>query len=341
MKHSVKAWKTIAGILLLLFALTLPYLNRSPYYIDLWIMTMVRAVLGMVFILMLRNGLINMGIVAFWGLGAYASVTFTMKLGLSFWVSIPLSILFVGVIALILGRLMLGGGSGGFSFVTLSMVIGMLFSVVAGNIKALGGYSGVSKIPRPNGFSIGSLTIDFSTKTQFYYLALVFLLIIILVLKAFYSSWAGRAWDCIGLNYELARSVGIDTYRYRMMAFVLGSMLCGLDGVFFAHYSGFVTPDGFSMWMNMYVQIYAILGGMAFPIAGPLVGAFIMTVLPEMLRITTTTASLLTGLLLIILILVLPQGVLSLFFGRDAAERLVKIRNRLKQKKEPAGGDEP
>lgn len=325
MKHMAKKLKLLLTVLLFLAVCCVPLVNSSPYYLDLWIMTAIRAVLGMVFILMLRNGLINMGIVAFWGMGAYISVIFTMRLQLSFWCSLPLSVLTVGLVSLILGRLLLGGESGGFSFVTLSMVIGMLFSVVVGNIKWLGGYSGVSKIPSPESISLGPLVIDFSSKVHYYYLALLMLIVVVVILQAFYSSWAGRAWSCIGLNYDLAKSIGINPYRYRMMAFVLGAMLCAVNGCFYAHYSGFVTPDGFSMWQNMYVQIYAILGGTAFPVIGPLVGAFVMTVLPELLRITSTTASLLTGALLIVLILVLPQGVLSLFIGENAA----KIRNAL------------
>jgi branched-chain amino acid transport system permease protein len=319
--------KLIGSIVVVILFALIPLFIHSPYYLDLPITVIVNAILAMTFIMMLRTGLISLGIVAFWGVGAYASAILVMKLGLSFWLSLPASALITGVIALGIGALLIGSGSGGLAFVMLSSVIGMLFTVVIGNIAYLGGYSGIPNIPPPNPIRIPFLPpIEFVSKVQYFYLALVLLVVVILISKAFYWAWTGRAWTAVGLSPRLAESIGINVFRYKLLAFVVASSIAGLMGSFYAHYQGFILPDSFGMWQNIYVQLYAILGGMGYAILGPLLGSAVMTFLPEFMRIANVIAPIITGAILILLILFLPQGLLGLLEWRTVAvERAVKI----------------
>lgn len=304
----------IVFIALVVFTL-IPLFVHSPYYLDLLISIIVHAVLAMTFVMLLRTGMINLGISAFWGVGAYTSTLLVMKLNLSFWYSLPASTLIVGVIALVFGYILIGSGSTGFSFVILSSVIGMLFSVLVGNIPFLGGYVGIKDVPPPNSIHLPLLpVIEFSVinKASFYYLALFLFVVIVLIIKAFYSSRIGRTWTAIGLNPQLAGSIGINIFAYKMLAFVVASAIAGLIGAFFAHYMGFVTPDAYSMWVNIYVQMYAILGGVGYAILGPIIGSVLMTLLPEFLRQAEAIAPVIYGILLIILILFLPNGLMGL-----------------------------
>jgi branched-chain amino acid transport system permease protein len=311
----------------------IPVFVQSPYYLDLFIITIVNAVLAMSFVLLLRTGLINMGVIAFFGIGAYVCAVLTVKYQLSFWVALPLAVIISAVVALLLGFLLIGSGSSGFSFVMLSAVVGMLFSVLVGNLKYLGGYSGINLIPAPGPIPVPfSSPIKFDSKVPFFYLALIIGLVIILVLNAFYKRWTGRAWTAIGLNPRLAQTLGINLFRYKLLAFVLGSTMCGLIGCFYGCYETYVSPDAYGMWMNIYVQLFAILGGLGYAILGPLVGAGIMTFLPEVLRVTNERAPIITGALLILVILFLPRGLLSLTErrpneGRGAGYPLVLSRS--------------
>ena len=146
-------------------------------------------------------------------------------------------------------------------------------------------------------------------------------LLTVLVLVAFYSSWAGRAWRSIGLSAHLAESLGMSIFNYRMLAFILASMIAGLMGGFYAHYYGALVPGSFGPFKTIYVHVYAILGGISFPILGPVIGSLIMTFVPEFLRITEGVEPIFTGILIILLVLFLPDGLLGLtrFWRRGKA----------------------
>jgi len=330
-KRHVKLTGILAAVII---ASILPLFIHSPYHLDILITIIIRAVLAMTFIMLLRNGMINLGIAAFWGIGAYTSTMLVMKLHMSFWISLPISALITGAIALIFGYILIGSGSAGFSFVILSSVIGMLFSVVVGNLDFLGGYNGITNIPPPDPIKLPFLpVIEFGIvhKEPFYYLALFLLLVIILICRAFYTSRIGRAWTAVGLSPRLAESIGVNLFRYKLLAFGLASAIAGLIGSFFAHYSGFVIPDTYSMWVNIYIQTYAILGGIGYAILGPLVGSTVMTLIPEFMRIAVLIAPIVTGVILILLILFLPQGLLGLLeWRKSTAERFTRIGRSIK-----------
>ena len=303
--------KLILLLILAVILILIPLVVSSPYYIHLLIMAGINIALAMTFILLLRTGLITMAIAAFWAVGAYSSTLLVMRAHLSFWLGLPASALIAGIIALCIGYLLVR--SSGFGFVILTAVIGMLVPVIIGNVKVLGGYQGITGITPPNPIHIPFLPpIEFVSKTPYYYLMLFLLLLVMLSFSALYKAWAGKAWNAIGLNPNLAQSLGIDVFKYRLMAFVLACATAGLVGSFYAHYIGTVTPDAFGVFKTIYVHVYAILGGLDFAILGPVIGSLLMTFFPEFMRITKEVEPIFTGLLLILLILFLRGGILSL-----------------------------
>jgi branched-chain amino acid transport system permease protein len=306
-----------AVLVALVVAAAIPAVVHSPYYLDLLIMVAVNALLALTFIIMLRVGLINLSITVFWGIGAYASAVLTVKLHWSFWAALPTSTLITAVVALGLGYLMIGHKITGFSFVVLSAVVAMLFTSVISYIKYLGSYSGIPAIPAPAPVKLPfAHVIEFTSKVPFYYLALILAVIVIVVYKVLNASWIGRAWSATGADPRLAESTGVDTFRYKLLAFVLSSAFAGLVGSFYASYQGFIAPNTFGMWQNINVQVFAFLGGVMFPVLGPIVGALIMTFLTEILRPMSSIAPLVSGALLIILVIFLPQGLVGLFRPR-------------------------
>jgi branched-chain amino acid transport system permease protein len=328
--------KLVGVIAAFIFFASIPLWVHSPYRLDLIIIMIMNAVLAMTFLILLRTGLISMAIAAFWGAGAYASALLATKLGLSFWISLPAAAIVTGLIALILGFPLLKNA--GFTFVILTSVIAMLFGVAVGNISAIGGYNGISDIPRPDTIHIPFLpAIEFVSKVQFFYLILFLAVVSILIIRAFYSAWTGRAWTAIGLNSRLAQSIGVDIFRYKLMGFVVAGAIAGLMGSFYAHYESFVQPDTFGMFSTIYLQIYAILGGIGYAIAGPIFGSVIMTFFPELIRVSREFGPIFLGILVILMILFLPHGLLSLlekpaikqFFGKiDRAGSAAPTRSR-------------
>ncbi|NLO27399.1 MAG: branched-chain amino acid ABC transporter permease [Actinobacteria bacterium] len=301
-----------SGFLVLLVAFALvPLWVKSPYYIDLLVMTMVNAGLAMTFVMLLRTGLISLCVAAFWGIGAYASAVLSVNAGLSFWICLPLSTLITAAFALVIGYVIIRNA--GFTFIIMTTVLALLFVTVVGNIKALGGYNGISNIPAPD--SIGSIVFD--TKVDFFYLGLVILVVVVLIISAFYSSWAGRAWKAIGFNPRLAQSIGVNVFRYRLLSFVVGCAIAGLLGSFYAHYQTYINPNVFNLFpKTIFIQVYAVLGGAGFAILGPLVGAGLLTFLTETVTVVVQDKAeytfMVVGALVILVVVFLPRGVLSL-----------------------------
>jgi len=324
LSHNIK---TISFFVTILILAIVPIIVKSPYYLDLIIVTIVYAVMAMTFIILLKTGLVSLGLAVFWGLGAYTSAILVMKLGLSFWIGLPAGAIVAGLFAFVLSPFLLK--SGGITFLLLNAVLGLLFIVIIGNSTFLGMYTGINNIPEVDPIKLPFLpVIEFVSKIPYYYLGLILLIVIVLVVSAFNATKIGKAWTAIGLKPRLAESIGINVYRYRMYAFVLASAIAGLIGAFWAHYEGFIQPNGFNMWMTNYFQLYAILGGIGHGIAGPLLGAAIMKFFPEMIRFTQQLGNIITGVLLILLILFLPRGILSLFDKkRKFGEGFIFIRN--------------
>jgi branched-chain amino acid transport system permease protein len=305
-------------IALIIILVLLPLVVKSPYYLHLLIMVAINTILAMTFVLMFKTGLISLAIAAFWGMGAYSSTLLVMRAGLSFWLAMPASAIIVGTIAFVAGFLVVRNA--GFGFLMLTAVIGMLVVTVFGNIRWLGGYQGIDTIPPPDPITIPFIgTIEFVSKVPYYYLILVLLFGTALAFCAMYAAWTGRAWTAIDLKHHLAEAVGINVFRYRLLAFVIAAVVAGYTGSFYSHYIGAVIPGTFDIFRTIYVHIYAILGGLQFTIFGPIIGSTVMTLIPEFLSITQEIEAIITGLFIILLILLLPNGLMSLMglSGKD------------------------
>ncbi len=329
-RKNPKFW---VGVILYIAAFAFPLVFTSPYYQNVAIISICSAILGISFLLGMRCGLINMTIPTFWGVGAYLSAAITKFTGLNNWQALPICMVISFVLALGLGYVLISSGSGGFAFVMLTQVVCMMFTVLIGNLKFLGGNTGFTVEPMADLFGI-----TFSNnKAASYYVMLIMLGIVMLVTMCFYASWSGRAWAAIGKNARLADSIGINRFRYKLMAYVVASMLVAFCGCFYVHYKQYVYPANYSMWKNIYVQIYAIMGGTDFAIAGPVTGGAIMNILPEAMRFTETISPLITGIILILLIQYLPKGVLSLAKLPGELYHKRKAKTAAAEKKEIAG----
>jgi branched-chain amino acid transport system permease protein len=311
----------IVLIALALILIVLPLFVESSYYLHLLIMIGINALLAMTFIFVFNTGLVNMSIAGFWAIGAYTSALITMKMNYPFWLSLPLSMLVAGFIALCIGFLLIR--TAGFGFVILTSVIGMLVPILIGNMPLLNGYQGIVGIPAPNSINIPFLPpIEFSTKASYYYLTLFIVVVGAIILYAFYRASTGKAFMAIGLNPNLAGTLGINVFNYRLLAFVVASAVAGMAGCLFAHYQHTIMPTSFTMFKTLYIQIYAILGGMDFVFLGPIVGAAVMISIPEFLRILKEVELIFSGTVVILLIIFLPDGVISLFGLRPVRKYL-------------------
>ena len=255
----------------------------------------------------------SLGHVVIMGVGAYASALLAKQAG----VPVPLSML-------------LGGGAAAAVAAILSFPLfrmkGFYFligSFAAGEIIRLiwkrftdpfGGPKGLKRIDPFPDIETGFLSIDFYEPVNYYFLALVVVSVSLFVLYRIERSRIGLTFHAIHWQDRLAESVGVDTFRYRTLAFVIASFFAGIAGGLYAHYVGAVNPTRFSVDQMVYVLVWAIVGGTA-TFHGPILGVVVLTVVNEIVLRALgldTVRPLIYGAILILSVLYLPDGLESL-----------------------------
>ena len=302
MNTGLKKIFMIVGLILLIL---LPLIIKSNYILHLVIYMAMYSMLGMGFSMMWKNRLISCGQAGFFAVGAYTSALLVNKLGISTWLALPIAGIFSALFALFIFSAALRAGP--LIFFGMSLVSSFIVMEVLGTVEFFGGWEGILDIPSPN---IGSYVLF--SKVSNYYLVLVLLLLNIIVYYALYKSRIGRAWTAIGSSVPLAEAQGINVYRYRLAAAVIACFFAGVVGAFYAHYQNLLVPNTFSFLLSIYVQMYALLGGLGYYIAGPIIGAGVMVFLPEWLRVTEQFQPIFFAILIIMIVIFLPGGLLSI-----------------------------
>ncbi len=292
------------------FLFLLPLFLKNPYYQHLFIMTYVAAGLGMSFNMVYSTRLITLGAAAFYAIGAYSSTLLTIKLNLSFWLALPLATVIAGIVAFVVGVIIIRTGT--LTFVIMTLLFCLIIYQLVGSISWLGGWGGFINIPRPNPISIPYIgEISFQSRVPFYYLGLCLILLVALIYQSLYSSRIGRAWKAIKQSERVAASMGINVFWYKTLCFVVASSASGALGSFYAHYYQIVIPDMFTGFISIYIQIYSALGGLEYYILGPAVGAAIMIFVPELLNIAQDIQPIIFGSMLVIIIVFFPGGIIG------------------------------
>jgi len=308
-----------------------PILANSPYLIIIALVAVVPAVVTnlyhiqvMIFIgiyiiltlsLNLLNGyvgLLSIGHAAFYGIGAYASAKLVMEVGLPF----PLAMLGAGAVAGICGYLIakptlrLSG-----IYMTLATLgFNMIFFLILQNwMSFTNGPLGIMDIPPPNIFGY-----EIETRVQYYYLIYFLVLLTIVSMHRLMTCRFGRALVSIRENELAAEAMGVHTTRYKIQAFVLAAFYAGIAGSFYAHFVKYISPDSFYIYESFILLAMLAFGGQG-NLIGPVVGAAVLIIIPEIFRFLQEYRMLVYGGVLITMMLVRRQGLLG---GRDYSLRL-------------------
>jgi branched-chain amino acid transport system permease protein len=261
-------------------------------------------------------GLLDLGYVAFYALGAYTmgvltspeiqwAVAHWLGFQLTFWTALPFAVLVSTLAGIILGIPVLGMRGDYLAIVTLGF--GEIIRIVALSdwLKPyIGGSNGITRIPRP---VIGP--IDFNTPGSLYYLVVIGCLIAAFVAIRVKDSRLGRAWMALREDEDVAQAMGIDLVRTKLLAFATGAAFSGLAGAFFATIVGSIYPHSFTLLISINVLGVVIVGGMG-SIPGAVIGAIALVGLPEILREFSEFRLLLFGAALVLMMLIRPEGLL-------------------------------
>ena len=303
--NAVLAHRGVTIGIILAVALLLPFAS-SNYLIDVLTSAILYAILATALnITVGLTGVLVLGFIGFYAVGAYTTGILTAKFALcGFWVALPLSGLVAMLCGILLGIPALRLKGDYLAVVTLGF--GEIIRIFLTNLNGLtGGPNGILGIKRP---AFGLFTLDHPR--DFYWFTLAALALIVLVVARLANSRYGRAWVAIRENEMAAGALGINVFRKHLLSFSLSAFFGGIAGSLFAVKQGFISPDSFTFYESVLVLCMVVLGGIG-NVAGSVVGALLLIVVPEFLREFSLYRMLIFGAVMIVFMVFRPSGLLG------------------------------
>src|SRR5262245_11668154 len=315
------AWLWASRLAVLAIFVSIPLIYPQKYVIHVLSLAMILAMAALALQLLLGfAGLLSIGQAAFLGIGAYTSALLTTALKMPFELGFLAAGLVSGLASLTLVPITRLRGVY-LAVATLGFTI-IVHLIILNEEWLTGGSFGLLRIPWP---SMGPWSLRGEIPT--YYLCLVVLVLTFVALHRIIPSRFGRALQAIMLDEDAARASGINVTYYKSQAFVVAAMITGFAGSLFAHHSLYLNPNDFTFWKSIEVLVMVAVGGMG-SFAGAIVGAFVVTLLPEYLRDFDQYRLVLFGALLIAFMGLGHNGMAGV--AAAAASRLLRLRARSK-----------
>ena len=306
---SKKAYQLIGLLVLAIFMIALPWGLKS-YQQDFMITLLIWVMVACSYRLMTLTGEFSLIHVVLMGAGAYTSALLAKLLHLSVWLAMPCGGIASALLAAVLS----------FPLFRMSGLYFLIGSFAAGEAIRLswiyfdwpfGGPFGIKLIPSPVLWLPGMGKFELWQAVPYYYLVLVVCAISLFILYRLEKSRLGLTMNAIHWRDALAESVGVDTWHYRTLSFIVASFFAGIAGALFGHYFGTVNPVQFDVSAMVLVLIWVIVGGMN-TFAGPIIGTTLLMILNEFFRSYAVYRPLIYGAILIAAMFFLPDGLESL-----------------------------
>lgn len=277
----------------------------GPYIQHLAILTCLNVLIVNGLSVIERSGQLSFGHSAFVAIGAYVSVLASNKLGFNIIFSSLLGVFTAGIVALILGWIILKLRGVYFVLVTFAFAEFVRLALLDfGGVT--GGANGIGSIPA---IEVFGFVLD--TRARFYGLSLAAALLSLLFVWHLFRRPLGQSMDAVCDNSALAESTGLNVYRLQLIAFLIGCSMAALGGVLMARYITFISPESFNTAVSVALITMLVIGGRR-SVWGPLVGAVVLTPLPEFFRGAVQTQHIFYGAALILILRFLPGGLTSL-----------------------------
>lgn len=290
-----------------LFSLAFPFMF-SLYQTNIMISALIFVMLGLgLNIVVGLAGLLDLGYVAFYAVGAYTYALLNYHFHLSFWFALPIGGAMGTLFGVLLGFPVLRLRGDYLAIVTLGF--GEIIRLILENWNEFSfGPSGISNIPRPSFFGI-DLSIH-GSMTFTYYIMIALCIFTIFVVNRMQDSRIGRAWIALREDEVACQAMGIDKAKTKLTAFALGATWAGMGGVMFAAKTTFINPASFTIWESIIVLCIVVLGGMG-SVLGVIIGALVLILLPEYLRAFSEYRMLVFGIILVVMMIFRPGGIVS------------------------------
>ena len=320
-----RKWLVVSAVAALVaFVLPFVFVDNS-YVIKSLLLAMIYVLLGLgLNIVVGLAGLLDLGFVAFYAVGAYFLALGAQYWGLGFWSALALSPLLAAALGGLLGFTVLRTHGDYLAIVTLGF--GEIIRLVLTNWLSLTGGPNGMPAPAPTLFGLEFSRVSKFGGTPFHEfmgwsynpnMKFLFLYVVLFLVVALMIAWVyrlrlmpmGRAWEALREDEVACRSLGINPVVVKLSAFMMGAMTGGLAGVFFASYQGFVNPTSFTFFESALILAIVVLGGLG-SIVGVIVAAFVLTLLPELLREFADYRILAFGILMVLMMIWRPRGLI-------------------------------
>ena len=268
-----------------------------------------------------KSGLLDLGYVAFFAIGAYTMAILGTKTSLTFWEILPIGVGFAMISGVLLGTPTLRLRGDYLAIVTLGF--GEIVRIVAVNTESIGGPRGIAGIPTPPDFFKAKFTI--LDPKPYYWMLLTFTLLIIWMVRRMAARRPGRAWDAIRQDDDVAQLMGVNTLKYKVWASVLGAAVAGVGGSVYASQILSIVPDQFNLNVSILILACVVFGGIG-NLWGVILGAALLAFTPERIRFLSQPRILVFGIALVVIIYVQME-----FCLRKSANTSIRIGTLLKR----------
>lgn len=287
-------------------------MQGNSYALHLLVISLLYAVLALALNFQLGSANIpNFATGASYGIGAYTSALLAINYGVSFWLTLPVAAVVATIFGFLLGFPSMRTRETYLALVTIAF--GIVVHQLLNNFDWTGGPNGLVGIPAPSiaGHSFAQPLELFGrrlpSQANFYYLAAVLVALAIVSARRLHDSRIGLAWNALRGDELAARCQGINVVWYKMLAFAVDAFLAAFAGSVYAAYISYISPDNFTFLVSVTIMTMVIVGGMDNTL-GVILGAFLLTLLPEKLRIFADYRLLFVSVVVILFLILRPQG---------------------------------
>jgi branched-chain amino acid transport system permease protein len=290
----------------------LPLAIRSDFVLTIFIYTFLSGILAVTFDLIFGfTGQLSMFHPAVFGLSAYVTHLLVLHAGLPFWLATLPAAAAAVALAIVVGSICFKFRLKTFYFAVVTLAFAEMLRLIVMNWNSVtNGTLGLVVSGKPTIWWPGTGIVAIRGPIAWYYLTLAALAATVLVCARVLASWMGRAFGAIRLNEDLARTLGINVFRYKLVSFAIGNALASFAGGLYGYYTGYIDPGYLGINQSMEVLAMVLLGGQG-TLTGPIVGSFVLTALPHVIDLRAEARAILYGGILIFTILVMPRGVVG------------------------------
>ena len=307
-------------IVALAVAIALPLAINTRYVTTIMINCAIYGILALSLNLMSGIlGITSIGHAAFYGIGAYTAAIFAKQYGVNFLLTIPAAAIVSALVAVLLGLPIMRSTGKHLAIITLGFC--EIMRIIELNWMGLtNGPLGISGIP---GFTL--FGVKMRSMSAKYLIALALLVLTYYIVSAIKNSRTGRAILSIRDNEIASEAMGVNVYYYKVMIFAVSAALAGVAGAYYAHYISFIDPKSFTFDQSILILSMVILGGMG-SIPGSVIGAVLLSAIPELLRGLQDYRQIFYGAVIVLLMVLKPNGILGSYNLRYMAQKDKKRR---------------